>query len=166
MKKSIREQLVAIDNGRDATMELLATTVKPLARVAYLLLRTAGTDVGRIRKRKEYRLGGFLIKRPKGRWNSEIEVYYGGKLVFHFNDNLSWITIVDRADNKKYLFYYRGGDWQQAMVDEYRKLATANLSQNFDIDGDRCDYFNHDTGVCGKHEDPSCPCEEYKEEGL
>ena len=164
MVDSIREQIAAIDKGRDTTLELVAKTVQPLARAAYLLLRTAGTDVGRFRKHKEFHSGEILIRRVGNRWSSEIEVYYDGQLVLHFNDNLSWITHIDSGDKRKYLFFFRRGEWQQVVVDEYRKLASMNLRRNFDVGGESCRWFNHDIGVCGKYENPICPCEDYEED--
>lgn len=164
MSDSIREQIAAIDKGRDATMELVAKTVQPLARAAYLLLRTAGTDVGRFRKHKEFRSDRILIRSVGKRWSNEIEVHYDGQLVLHFDDNLSWISRLDREDKRKYLFFFRGGEWQQVVVEEYRKLASMNLRQNFDIDGDSCDWFDHDADACSRYESRVCPCEDYTEE--
>ena len=164
MVESIREQIDAIDKGRAATMELVAKTVQPLARAAYLLLRTAGTDVGRFRKRKEFRSDKILIRRIGNRWSNEIEVHYDGQLVLHFDDHLSWISRMDREDKRKYLFFFRGGEWQQVVVDEYRTLASMNLRRNFDIDGESCDWFDHDAGACGRYESRVCPCEDYTEE--
>lgn len=163
MSDSIQEQIATIDKRRDATMELVAKTVQPLARVAYLLLTTEGTDIGRFRRSKEFRFDKVLIKRVGGRWSQEIEVHYNGQLVLHFNDHLSWISRMDREDKRKYLFYFKSGEWKQILVEKYRQLASMNLRQNFDIDGELCDWFNHNTGACDKHEDVTCPCEEYME---
>jgi len=164
MDESIREQIAAIDKGRDATMELVAKTVQPLARAAYLLLRTAGTDVGRFRKHKEFVSDKISIRRIGKHWSDEIEVYYDGQLVLHFDDHLSWISRIDREDKRKYLFFFRGGEWQQVVVDEYRTLASMNLRQNFDIDGESCDWFDHDAAACSRYESRVCPCEDYTEE--
>ena len=164
MVDSIREQIAVIDKGRAATMELVAKTVQPLARVTYLLLRTRGTDVGRFRKHKEFRFDKILIRRVGKRWSNEIEVHYDGQLVLHFDDSLSYISHIDREDKRKYLFFFRGGEWEQVVVEEYRKQASINLRQNFDVGGDSCDWFDHDAGACSKYEDPTCPCEDYTEE--
>lgn len=164
MSDTFREQIEAIDNGRDATMELVARTIQPLARVSYLLLRTLGTDSGWWRKKREARFGKILIRRVGGRYSSEVEVLYEGKLVLHFDDHLSWISHIDRGDKRKYLFFYSGGEWQQAVVDEYQKTASINLRQNFDVDGAWCIWYDTDIGFCSKYKDPVCPCTDYKEE--
>lgn len=136
MSEPIQEQIKVIDEERNAAMELVAKTIQPLARVVCLLLQTRGTDVGWIKKHKEFGFGGVLISRVGSRWSNEIEVFYDGQLVLHFNDYLAWISHIDRGDKRKYLFFYKGGEWQQAVVDEYRLSATANLHQNFDVGGE------------------------------
>jgi len=139
MVDSIREQIAAIDKGRDATMELVAKTVQPLAKAAYRLLSAAGTDVGRFRKHKEFRFDKILIRRVGKRWSNEIEVHYDDQLVLHFDDSLSYISRIDREDKRKYLFFFRGGEWEQVVVEEYRRQVSINLRKNFDVGGESCD---------------------------
>ena len=164
MSDSIREQIAAIDKGRAATLELVVRTVQPLAKAAYRLLKAAGTDVGRFRKHKEFHSGKILVRGTGKRWREEIEVHYDNQLVLHFDDFLPFLSHMDGADRRQYLFFFRGGEWEQVIVEEYRKLSSMSLRQNFDVSGESCDWFDHNLGACSRYESRVCPCEDYTEE--
>lgn len=164
MSKSIQEQISTIDKGRAATLELVTKTVQPLAKAAYRLFTAAGTDVGRFRKHKEFHSGKILVREIGKRWRKAIEVHYDNQLVLHFDDFLPMLSHMDRIDKRQYLFFFRGGEWEQIIVEEYRRLSSMSLRQNFDVSGELCDWFDHDMGACGKYESRVCPCEDYTEE--
>ena len=164
MSNSIREQINAIDKGRAATLELVTNTVQPLAKAAFRLLKAAGTDVGRFRKHKEFHSGKILIRETGKRWRQEIEVHYDNQLVLHFDDFLPLLSRMTMIDKKQYLFFFKGGEWEQVIVEEYRELSSMSLRQNFDVSGESCGWFDHDAGACSKYENRVCPCEDYTEE--
>jgi hypothetical protein len=99
----------------------------------------------------------FLVDR-------EIEVWFDGQLVLHFNESLRFLRVLDKTNTRQYLYLYRSGDWEQLLVEEYREFVSMTLRESFDLDGELCYWFDHNTGACSKYENPICPCVDYKEE--
>ena len=166
MSHSIKGQIESIESGRATGIRLVQDRIQPLARVASRLLRDAGRKTGFIRKRLEFRSGQILIRNVKKGFfpDRETEVWYDGQLVLHFDESLRFLRVLDKTNTRQYLWLYRSGDWEQLLVEEYREFASMTLRENFDLDGELCRWFDHNTGACGKYENPICPCADYSEE--
>lgn len=164
MTESVKDQINAIERARSAAIKHVENTVQPLARAAKRILDNHGVETKRFwfrGKKKEYSRDKLTIVQKGGKYSSKpIEIFYEDKMVMEFDSYFTW---ADKIDKKRiYLFFYRGGAWEQMIIDEYRRLAALTLQQNYYMTGEECDWFNHDDGACGKHEfGYPCPCEDF-----
>jgi hypothetical protein len=166
---SIKDQVKAIDRQSCEIIRQLEVTVQPLARATEALLRTFGHKRGHHflgKRRLEYRSDGlYILKYIDIFSDDDVQVFYEGALVLKFDDLLDLIDLGRRRErDRKYLFVYRPGPWEQKVVSEYRRAKLVGLKDNYGVDDEDCKWFNHDTGGCGAESglDHECPCPDFE----
>ena len=164
---SIKDQVKTIDRQSQEIIRQLEARIQPLARAADTVLDAFGHKKGHHflgKRRLEYRSGELFILKYTGIFSDDdVQVFYGGGLVFKFDDLLDLIDLR-RPRDRKYLFVYRPGPWEQKVVSEYRRVRLADLRDNYGVDGEDCNWFNHDTGGCGAETGlgQECPCPDFE----
>lgn len=133
MDENIKTQLDDIDKKSSKIRKKLELEVQPLAYAAKALFRKLGKKKGFIRKVTEFRAGDLIIS-GRGYFHDKVTVHYKGDLVFQFDDGLCYLDI-DGA-GRKLLMVYKSGEWEDLIVQEYRKMAMGDLEDKFDISDD------------------------------
>lgn len=133
MDESIKKQLEDIDRKRSEIRKKLELEVQPLARAAKALFRKLGKKKGFIRKVTEFRAGDLIIS-GRGYFHDKVTVHYKGDLVFQFDAGLCYLNI-DGA-GRKLLMVYKSGEWEDLVVQEYRKMTMGDLEEKFDLSVD------------------------------
>ena len=134
--------------------EVLAPTFEKaedlITRVRYILDKL-GKRKGRIlKKRTEYKSKELKLVENRPFISRRYRVFYRDDLVFHTSD---WKTI----------YKFRDGPWVAELVPLYLQAKLVFLREAFGIEGleELCDFFDHDTGQCGKDNEKTCPCIEF-----
>lgn len=139
MGESIKKQLKDIDQKSSKIRKKMELEVQPLARAVKRLLYTSGAKRGFIRSyvfgrgRRKFHSEDLEIS-GEGYFTDKISVSYKGEVVFYFDTSLCYADISDSKWG--YLITYKSGEWEDLIVQEYRKMAMGDLEDKFDIDGD------------------------------
>lgn len=136
MDESIKKQLEDIDLESKKVRRKLELEVQPLARAVKRLLCDLGTKRGFVRgfilgRGKSKFSSGDLVVTGEGYFVDKILVRYKGDIVFYFNTSLCYVGTRDSEwDN---LIAYKSGEWEDLIVQEYRKMVVGDLGERFDI---------------------------------
>ena len=157
---TIRDEIKEIDSRSWKIVKLMEDRVRPLARISNNILAELGEmkRISLFRSRKQFKAGKLTIRRCRS-ITRDVQVFFEDELVFEFDSMLYWSKKYELED-KKYLFVYKSGPWEQQLVTEYRRMRMIELEVNYGVDGETCALFDHDNGECGKG-NAECPCPEF-----
>lgn len=134
--KDIKQQLRDIDLKSSKIRKKLELEVQPLARAVRRLLYDLGTKRGFVRSfirgggKRKFRSGDLEIT-GEGYFIDKILVRYKSDIVFHFATSLCHASIRDSEWD--HLIVYKSGEWEDLIVQEYRKMSMGILEEAFDI---------------------------------
>ena len=132
---TIKDELLSIEKERTATIVKIEQNIQPLAKAVVKILEDFGTKKAKGwfgKGRTEYRSKKLTITQKGGRYSSNpIKVFYDSKLVFEFDNQITWMDLTKA--NRRYLYFYKDGEWEQYVVDEYRRMAFVNLQKNYGV---------------------------------
>ena len=136
MDENIKKQLEDIDRESKRIRKKLELEVQPLARAVKRLLYDLGTKRGFVRSfilgggKRKFSSGDLEIS-GEGYLINRISVRYKGDVVFYFDTSLCYAVAHDlKWDN---LIVYKSGEWEDLIVQEYRKMSMGILEEAFDM---------------------------------
>lgn len=139
MDESIKKQLEDIDRKSSKIRKKLELEVQPLARAVRRLLYDVGTKRGFVRSllllggKRKFHSGDLKID-GKGHFIDKISVSYKGDIVFYFATSLCYASVRDSEWD--HLIIYKSGEWEDLVVQEYRKMIMGDLEEKFDLSVD------------------------------
>lgn len=139
MSESIKKQLDDIDRKSSKIRKKLELEVQPLACAVKRLLYELGTKKGFVRGfilrggKRKFRSGDLEVI-GEGYFADKILVHYKDDIVFHFDISLCYASIRDSEWD--HLIVYKSGEWEDLIVQEYRKASMSILEEKFDISND------------------------------
>ena len=135
MDENIKKQLEDIDMKSKRLRKKLELEVQPLARAVRRLLYDLGTKRGFVRSfilgggKRKFHFGDLEIE-GKGYFIGKILVRYKDDIVFYFDTSLCYASHDLDGNN---LISYKSGEWENLIVQEYRKMVMGTLEEAFDI---------------------------------
>ena len=107
------------------------------------------------RKTTECKSGDLRLVNYRRAFTRHIKVFVKDELVLH-------------VDNWDKVQKFRDGPWINELVPLYWKAKLAYLDHAHGIDyiDELCDHFDHNEGHCSIHTDKTCPCVDFKHEGV
>lgn len=139
MDESIRKQLKDIDQKSLKIRKKIELEVQPLAYATKRLLYDLGTKRGFVRSfifgggKRKFHSGDLEIS-GEGYFANKILVSYKGDVVFYFAVSLCHASVHDSKWD--HLITYKSGEWEDLIVQEYRKMVMGDLEDKFDISDD------------------------------